>query len=168
MSESVRSLEEAAKKAGREADSQPSAQVGSLAVESVDAWELPRDLLAQKKGLDPDRLYAAAAAGWPVHAFLVHEQGQPLPVACWFLAGSPLYEGLIVDTFVVDRPLRTEARVAACMQLAARVCAALCRQRGLSRFAWSTDRPERMMRLLGDPRVRPIETTLVLEIEGGK
>ena len=141
--------------------------VGALSVEPVDGTELPRFLLEQKKTLQPDRFYALVAAGWPVHAFLVHESGQPRPVACWFLVGSPLYDGLLIDTFVVDKPLRSEARVRACMRAAARVCSGLVRELGFRRFAWSTDRPERMMALLDDPRVRPVETTLVLEIEEG-
>lgn len=141
--------------------------VGSLRVEAVDGEDLPRWLLAQKRTLSPDRFYSLVRAGWPVHAYLVHEAGQPRPVGCWFLVGSPLYDGLLIDTFVVDKAVRTEARVRACMRAAARVCAALLRELGLRRVAWSTDRPDRMMALLDDPRVRPVETTLVLEIEEG-
>lgn len=136
-----------------------------LLAEAVDPADLPRFLLAQKRNLSPDRFYALVASGWKVHAFVLHERGQPRPVCCWFMAGSPLYEGLLIDTFVVDKPLRTEERVRACMRKTKDVCERLIRELGLPLFAWSTDRPERMMALLGDPRVRPVETTLVFHVE---
>jgi len=142
--------------------------VGELTVEPVPPEALPRELLAQKKILDPDTFYdAVLRLGWRPLAFLIRERGQPEPIGCWFMVGSPIYSGLTIDTFIVDRRVRTEARVRACMRLARTVVEAVCRQLGITTCVWSTDRPERMQELIGDTRVRSAETMLVFHVEPG-
>lgn len=140
--------------------------VGDLSVEPVRPEALPRELLAQKKILDPDAYYdAVLRLGWRPWAFLIRERGQPEPIGCWFMVDSPLYSGLHLDTFIVDKRLRTEARVRACMRIARSVVEALCRQLGVTTCTFTTDRPERMIEMIGDARLRPAETALVFHVE---
>ncbi len=141
--------------------------VGTLTVEAVHPADLPRELLEQKRTLNPDRFYAVVASGQvELLAFVIHEQDHPRPVCCWFMTASPLYDGVLIDTFVVDKAVRTTPRVRACMRVCREVCITVCRRLGLRSFAWSTtpDLAKRMMDLLDDRRVRPVETTLVLEL----
>jgi len=139
-----------------------------LTVEPVPPERLPRELLAQKKTLDPDAYYdAVLRLGFRPLAFVIRERCRPEPIGCWFMAGSVLYSGLHLDTFIVDRAVRTEARVRACMRIARSVVEAVCRELGMTTCTFSTDRPERMLRLIGDPRLRPAGTMLVFHVESG-
>lgn len=140
--------------------------VGELSVEPVRPEALPRELLAQKKTLNPDAYYdAVLRLGLRPWAFLIRERGQPEPIGCWFMLDSPLYSGLTIDTFIVDKRVRTEARVRACMRLARSVVEALCRQLGVTTCTFSTDRPDRMQEMIGDTRLRSAETMLVFPVE---
>lgn len=140
--------------------------VGELTVEPVRPEALPRDLLAQKKTLDPDVYYEAVLRrGWRPLAFLIRERGRPEPIGCWFMVDSPIYSGLTIDTFIVDRRVRTQARVRACMRVARSVVEAVCRQLGVTTCVFSTDRPARMQEMIGDTRLRSAETMLVFHVE---
>ena len=139
---------------------------GALSLRAVAAAELPRDLLAQKKTLDVERFYESAQAGLlPVTCFVVDEEGIPDPVCLFIMARSPIYRGVLIDTLVVDQARRTDERVRACLRLAKSTAEAVAREIGETRVFWSTDRPERMINMLGDRRVRRVETTLELPVD---
>jgi len=100
-----------------------------------------------------------------VTCFLVDEDGIPDPVCLFIMARSPIYRGVLIDTLVVDRAHRTDERVRACLRLAKSTAEAVAREIGETRVFWSTDRPERMLELLGDARVHAVETTLELPVD---
>lgn len=146
------------------ARSEPDA-LSPLGLRMVRVDEIPRALLEQKRGLDVERLQAAADLGAPLWAFLALEAGEP--IACWVCARAAWTQGLLIDTLIVDRERRTDERVGAVLRLALRSAETLARSLGESLVTWSTDRPDRMRELIGDDRVRPAETTLALRVDGG-